>query len=113
MFQFKDFKLPLGYTFKPPPAAFQDPFQFYEKLSRIGVDIEPNLWKYYYTLDKVLKMLDYGSKDPFLPESCYVGGISCKYKLPGNLLNSYQFHQATIGIECFIKLRVFYQSLSA
>jgi hypothetical protein len=77
-------KLPLGFSFKPPPSAFEDPTDFYEKLTRIGAPIEPNMWKYYFTLDKILKPVDYESNEAtLLPESCYVGGVSCKYKLPG------------------------------
>jgi hypothetical protein len=69
-------------SFKPPPAAFEDPADFYQKLSRIGAKIEPNLWKYYFTLDKVLKIVD-NADSSYLPESCYIGGVSCKYKPPG------------------------------
>jgi hypothetical protein len=76
---YQDFKLPYGITFQPPPPAFEDPFEFYEKLSRIGAEIEPNLWKYYFTLDKVLKN----------GERCTVGGVSCAYKMLGKITSTY------------------------
>ena len=81
---FQDFKLPYGITFRPPPTAFLDPHAFYEKLYRIGQELEPNMWKYYFTLDKVMhNTTRYEPK----PQSCSVGGVSCVYRLPGIFLS--------------------------
>ncbi len=70
----KELGFPVNIFGMRPKGLKPNPMQFYDMLERYDLPILPNLWKYYFTLDKVLTPADMDWRS-----SCLMGEIICSH----------------------------------
>ena len=75
---YRELGFPRSIFGRPPPAVSYHPLGFYQWLATFRLPIMPNLWKYYFTLDKIIQERDTTMHET--DDRCRIGSVDCGYK---------------------------------
>ncbi len=74
---YSDLGFPRNIFGKPPPEVAFHPLNFYDRLTTFDLAVMPHLWKYYFTLDKIIT-----ERDDWMQRKdhrCRMGSVGCGY----------------------------------